>query len=274
MLVKSQPLHSLFDYAFLNNQLKISKMNQTKLFLITCLLLGGTFLKAQTADEIIQNYLETIGGKEKLMALKGIKMQAKVNQGGLEIPLEIVQMTGGKQYTKITFQGTEFKQGVFDGNTLWNVNFQSMQAEKSDAEETANYKLDINDFPDPFLNYNEKGYSLELVGKETIDGAETFKIKLIKEPKMVDGNQVEDVLYYYFDSEAFVPLAVDSEIKSGQMAGAIQRITFSDYQEVSGLIFPYSMTQGVKDGPSQPIMISTIEVNPTTSDADFAYPGN
>lgn len=249
-------------------------MKHFKHLLFASSLLFVSLANAQSAEEIIDNYLETIGGKENLMALKGIKMQAKVNQGGLEIPLEIVQLTGGKQYTKITFQGTEFKQGVFDGETLWSVNFQSMKAEKSDAEATANYKLDINDFPDPFLNYKEKGYTLELVGKETIDGAETFKIKLVKEPKMLDGKPVEDIVYYYFDSEAFVPLAVDSEIKAGQMAGAIQRITFSDYQEVSGLIFPYSMTQGVKDGPSQPIMISTIEVNPTASDSDFAFPSN
>ncbi|HCR55271.1 MAG TPA: outer membrane lipoprotein-sorting protein, partial [Cytophagales bacterium] len=48
----------------------------------------------------------------------------------------------------------------------------------------------------------------------------------------------------------------------------------SDYKEVAGLYFPYSMTQGIKGGPSQPIIIEKIEVNPAVSDADFKFPSN
>ena len=36
------------------------------------------------------------------------------------------------------------------------------------------------EFPDPFLNYKENGFTIALDGEETIDGAETFKIKLTK----------------------------------------------------------------------------------------------
>ena len=197
---------------------------------------------------------------------------AKVNQGGLEIPLEIVQLSDGRQYTKITFQGNEIKQGVFDGTTLWSTNFQTMKAEKSDAETTENTKLDANDFPDSFLNYREKGYTVELMGTETMDGTETYKIKLVKEPKKVDGNDVEDITYYYFDTESNVPIAQESEMKQGPAKGSIMQITMSDYQEVDGLYFPFSMSQGVKGGQSQPLMIERIELNPEVNDADFAFP--
>ena len=242
-----------------------------KLFIIPCLI-ACTSLFGQSVDEIISTYFENIGGKEKVAAIKGTKTIAKVNQGGLEIPLEIVQTTSGKQYTKFSLQGNDFYQNVYDGETLWGINFQSMKAEKSDAEETANYKLEINDFPDAFLDYKEKGYTVELVGNEIIDGTETFKIKLVKEPKTIDGKEVEDISYYYFDTEAFVPLAIDSEIKSGPAAGTIQRVTFSDYQEVDGIYFAFSIGQGVKDGPSNPINIDSIELNPEIEDSMFAFP--
>ena len=147
-----------------------------------------------------------------------------------------------------------------------------MKAEKSDAEATANFKLDTNDFPDSFIDYKEKGYTVELLGKETIDGAETFKIKLVKEPKMVDGNQKEDISFYFFDVDNFVPIAVQSEITSGPAKGQTGQTTMSDYQEVDGMYFPFSMTQGVKDGQGQPITIDTIELNPTVDDAEFAFP--
>ena len=164
----------------------------------------------------------------------------------MEIPLEIVQLKGGEQMTIINFQGMEFKQGVFDGETLWGLNFQTQKAEKSDKEATDNMMLEKNDFPDPFLNYKEKNYTVELLGKEDVEGTETFKIKLVKEPIMVDGQQEEDVSFYYFESENYVPIMMQSEIKSGPQKGQMSELKYSDYQEVDGLYFPFSMTQGFK----------------------------
>ena len=229
-------------------------------------------LQAQTADEILDNYFENIGGLEKLKGVEGMKMVAKVNQQGMEIPLEILQLNDGRQMTIINFQGKEIKQGVFDGETLWSHNFMTMKAEKSDAEATANFKLNSNDFPDSFIDYKEKGYTVELLGTETIDGTETFKIKLVKEPITVDGNQEEDVSFYYFDTENFVPIAVQSEVKTGQAKGMVQEVTFSDYQEVDGLYFPFSMTQGVKGQPGSPLTIESIVLNPEVDASSFAFP--
>jgi len=229
-------------------------------------------VKAQTADEIIDTYFENIGGVDALKAVKGVKMSAVLSQQGMEIPLEIIQLSDGKQMTVINIQGKELKQGVFDGENLWGNNFQTMKAEKSDAEATANMKLEINDFLDPFLDYKEKGYTVELLGNETISGAETFKIKLTQEPVTVDGVKEESVTFYYFDTENFVPIAIQKEIQSGQGKGMISEVTFSDYQEVEGIYFPFSMTQGVKGQPGAPITISAIELNPLVDDADFMFP--
>jgi len=229
-------------------------------------------VQGQTADEIINNYFENTGGLEKWKSIEGVKMTAKVNQQGMEIPLEIVQLNDGRQMTLINFQGKEIKQGVFDGETLWSTNFMTMKAEKSDAEATANFKLNANDFPDSFMGYKEKGYTVELLGQETIDGAETFKIKLVKEPVTVDGKEEEDVSFYFFDTENFVPIAMQSEIKSGQGKGMVQETTMSDYQEVDGVYFPFALTQGVKGQPGDPITIESIELNPTVEDGAFAFP--
>ena len=247
-------------------------MKTLKLVLVALVVGFSTQVNAQTVDEILANYFENIGGLENLKKIEGMKMTAKVNNGGMEIPLEIYQFKGGKQLTIINFQGKELKQGVFDGETLWGHNFMTMKAEKSDAETTANMKLNNNDFPDPFIDYKEKGYLVELLGKEDIDGTETFKIKLTKEPITVDGKEEEDVSFYFFDTENFVPIAMQSEIKTGQGKGMIQEITFSDYQEVDGLYFPFSMTQGVKGQPGAPITISAIELNPEVDDSVFAFP--
>ena len=121
---------------------------------------------AQNVDEIIGNYIENTGGAEKWKNIEGLKMKATINQMGIEIPIEMVQMKN-RWYTKIFIQGQVIKQGVFDGETLWSTNFMSMKAEKRDDESVDNLKNDLAEFPDPFLNYKKNGFTAELMGIES-----------------------------------------------------------------------------------------------------------
>ena len=228
--------------------------------------------QAQTADEILSKYFENTGGIAKWQALQGIKMSAILNQMGMEIPLTMIQLRDGRQATVATFQGKEIKQGMYDGTTLWSTNFMTMKAEKSDAESTENFKLQTADFPDPFLDYQKKGYKVELLGKETVEGTECFKIKLTKKPIKVDGKPEDNITIYYFDANDFVPVMAESEIKSGQGKGMTSQSKMSDYTEVNGMLFPFTMTQGIKGGPGQPITITGIELNPKADAAMFAFP--
>ena len=241
------------------------------LFLVAIVSLLTISLNAQSVDEIIGNYLENTGGAENWENVKGIRMNASINQMGMEIPIEMVQLKD-KMYTKISIQGQEIKQGVFDGETLWSTNFMSMKAEKNDQEDVDNIKNELAEFPDPFLNYKDKGFTVELMGNETVEGSDVFKIKLTKKPMVVDGEEVPNVSIYYFDSENFVPIMVHEEVMSGPGKGMIMESKMSDYQEVEGLYFPFSMTQGVKDQPGQPITIESIELNPSIDDSEFNFP--
>lgn len=248
-------------------------MKKITLIVSVFLFIGNLSAQGITADEIIDNYLENTGGKDNWRALKGLRMTAQVNQGGMEIPVEVVQLADGRTYTKYSYQGTDLYLNVFDGENLWGINFQTMKAEKSDDESTYNFKLNLNDFPDSFLDYKDKGYSVELMGTETIDGTMTYKIKLVKEPIRVNGKEIEDVTFFYFHMEDFVPIVQDSEVKQGPQAGTIGRTTQSDYDEVGGLYFPFTLSQGMKDGPLFPFKIKSIEVNPEVDESVFKYPG-
>lgn len=242
--------------------------------LLLLLLVASLGASAQTADEIINRYFENTGGADKWKALEGVRMSASINQGGMEIPIEQLQLRDGRQGVKITFQGKEIKQGVFDGKELWSHNFMTMKAEKSDAESTENFKLTLGEFPDPFLRYKENGYKVELMGKETVEGSECFKIKLTKKPVTVDGKKEESVAFYYFDTNDYVPIVVEQEIKSGQGKGMVSQTKMSDYTEVNGLMFPFSMSQGVKGGGGQGFRVTKIELNPKVDASFFNFPAS
>ncbi len=243
-------------------------MKTFKMIFLGTFLVFGTSVFAQTADEIIANYFEITGGKENWTKLKGIKMNAVASAQGMEIPVEIIQTAEGKQAVIINFQGQTITQLAFDGETMWSTNFMTMQAEKSDNEATENMKKTIGDFPSPLFNYKKRGYSAELMGTETIEGTETFKIKFTQKPLLVDGKEEPNISYYYFDSETSIIIQTETEIKQGPMAGQKNISTMSEYEEVGGLYFPFSMGM-----MGQSIQIKSIELNPTLDDSIFAFPG-
>ena len=47
----------------------------------------STSFNAQSVGEIIENYIEKIGGAENWQNVKAIKMSAIINQMGMEIPM-------------------------------------------------------------------------------------------------------------------------------------------------------------------------------------------
>ncbi len=248
-------------------------MKTIKTLFIALFVLALTPLNAQTADEIINNYFENTGGKANWGKIKTLTYEGTVDIPGMVLPIVMVQMKNGKSLTKAEVQGQAFYQSVYDGETLWATNQMTMSAEKSDTEATDNYKNDVNDFPDPFLDYASKGHSIELIGKETVEGTETFKVKLTKEPIKVDGKEEQDVTFYYFDTENFVPIVIEKEIKSGQGAGMVSQVKISDYQEVDGVYFAFSMIQGVKNQPGgQQITMTNIIVNADIDEAQFTFP--
>ena len=246
-------------------------MKKNILFALMSLFFLGSATQKATVDNIINKYIDNIGGKDAWYSLTGFKITAEVNQGNILIPVEIVKLKDGRTYTKIIFQDTDIFQSVFDGKNLWNTNFQSLKAEKSDTETTANFKLNLNDFPDALFDYRSKGYTVNLVGKEIIEGTQTYKIKLVKEPLTINGREVDDVVYYYFDTKTMMLVAVDAQVNQGPQTGIIGRNTMSNYKKIDGLHFPFSMTQGVKDGLSQALEVISIEINPQVDESIFTF---
>jgi hypothetical protein len=65
-----------------------------KIFLVSALSIISFVSMSQTAEEIVNNYYQAIGGA-KWDGIKSILMSANVDAGGMKIPLEIVMMNDG-----------------------------------------------------------------------------------------------------------------------------------------------------------------------------------
>ena len=228
--------------------------------------------KPLTVDDILAKYYEASGGRSRWDSLQSVRMNGTVTVQGMDIPVAIIQTKAGQQKVTIKFQGEETTQMAFDGQTGWSTNFMTQRPEKMDAEANANLRQQVADFPDVFLRYKDKGYTATLEDQENIEGREVLKVKLIKNRIKVDGQSQENIVYYFFDPESFLPVAMRNTSLSGQTKGASVETVLDDYRAVKGLLFPFTSTISYNGMPGETIRLENIETDVTVVSGVFAFP--
>jgi outer membrane lipoprotein-sorting protein len=247
------------------------KIVKTILILLICIAAVPT--NAQTAEEIVNNYIENTGGMDAWQSINGWTATGDAMMGGQSFAFEQSMMADGRMAVVIDLQGQKMTVQAFDGEQLWSTNFQSMQAEAADKEASENYlRNEAKDFPDPIVNYKKNGYKLELLGEETVEGTECYKIAVTKNPIMVDGEEKPNVNTYYFDKESFVPLVIESTINQGPMAGMTTQTVNSEYMQAGDVYIPFSITQKFNGQVGQTIKIKDVEMNPEIEASLFKMP--
>ena len=79
-----------------------------KITLVLGLFLTTFLLKAQTADEIVGKYLQTIGGIDKWKKLESMRQIGYVVVQGMNIPFTATQMRPNLMRQEGDFQGQKF----------------------------------------------------------------------------------------------------------------------------------------------------------------------
>jgi hypothetical protein len=132
---------------------------------------------SQTADDIIEKHIAAMGGKEKLATLNSYRMEGSMSVQGTDVAMTITKLHGVGSRTDISVMGTENYQIVTpaSGTVFMPVMGQTApDAMPDDQLKAGQTGLDLKGI---FVNYKEKGITVELAGKETIDGMECYKLK-------------------------------------------------------------------------------------------------
>ena len=220
-------------------------------------------MQAQTADEIINNYFENTGGAEAWRQLESTKMTAKMSMQGMEFPGTIYAAPPNKQRAEINVQGQEII-SAYNGDVAWMINPMMGSGDPQKMPDAQAEEMKKQEFESPLLDYEKKGHTVSLEGKETVDGTETYKVKLTRK----NG----DVEYYYFEPEYYVPIMMEREISNGQMKGQMAKTYLSDYQEVEGLMMPFFIESKINGQTLQKLTITSVELNPEIETEMFNFP--
>jgi hypothetical protein len=245
---------------------KIKEQIMRKVLLImTGLALFTMPLSAQTADEIIAKYIQTVGGMEKIQAVKSLRRAGKfTGGGGFEATFVEENKRPNMVRQDFSLQGMT---GInaYDGKTGWKIEpWGGKKDPEALGEEEMKQIVEDSDFDGPLINYQQKGNKVEFVGMEPVEGTDAFKLKVT----LANG----DVRYYYMDTDYYVPIKIETK---RMIRGAEQEFETSlgDYKEVAGWYLCYSVESNVKGSPNKSkVVYEKIEANVALDDSRFQMP--
>jgi zinc protease len=204
-----------------------------------------------SAEQVIDKYLQALGGKEKLAVIKDetIKMEASVQGMTLE---RVSLKKEGKSNESVSVGGNVVQASVFDGKK-GKIEAQGQNMVMGEKE-VAKAALEAMIFPE--LAYAKLGYKLTYKGTETINGAETHKL-IIESPQ-------GDKETAYFDAKTgFLVRTIEAT------EGGTATADFSDYKAVDGISAPYKVTiSGLLPFPLE-FKVKSIDWNKGIDDAKF-----
>ena len=219
--------------------------------------------QAQTADELIKKNIEARGGLQKIKAVKSMKATGKISQQGLEIPIIVQQKRPGSFRLDVTFQGKTQTQ-AYDGETGWKIDpFQGSSEPEKIAGDDLKEAQEQSDMDGSLVDYKDKGHTVELMGKEDMEGTPAYKLKLT----LKNG----DVRYIFLDSQNYLELKVSSKRKTP--GGEVEIDSYpGNYKPVNGLMMAHSVESKIKGQTLFTLTIDKVEMDVPIDDAIFKMP--
>src|ERR1700682_5910303 len=235
------------------------------LFMLAGLALLAAPASAQNADEIVAKYIKSVGGAEKIQAVKTLRRTGTFSGGGgFEAAVLEENKRGNMVRQEFSLQGLTAV-NAYDGHAGWKIEpWQGKKDPEPLGEEEMKQILEDSDFDGPLVNYQQKGNKVEFAGMEPVEGTDAFKLKLT----LVNG----DVRYYYMDTDYYVPIKIETK----RMIRGAEReyeTSLGDYKEVNGWYLPHSMEVNVKGSQNrQKVTYDKIEANVPIDDSRFHIP--
>jgi zinc protease len=209
-----------------------------------------------SVENIINKYIDLIGGKDKLEKVESIESNgnANINMQGQSFVLEFYSLKNNQNQSLniVTAGGMVVQRSVFNKYQGYNeVNGQRMPLTDSELEQAI-----INSALFSELNYDFS--TIELIGTAMVDDQKAYQIKITE-------NKTE---YYSIESGLKIKEVEIQEIEGNQV---VQETTIKDYNEVDGVLIPSEINLVAPGTPPDgfTIKFNRIKLNVKTSDSDF-----
>lgn len=217
---------------------------------------------SQSAEKIVDSHIKALGGQANIDKIQSMKMEARMNAQGMEIPMVQYVVKPDKLRMEIVFSGMTMIQ-TYNGKEGWKVMpfSGSTEPEKMNDDEVEALKEQV-DFAGSLASYKKKGGKLSYVGKEDLEGTEVHVLKVSKDTI---------VETFYLDASSFMIQKQVTKVK--QQDKEVETETYlSNYKEIEGLQFPFSIETKMEGTVVAQVTVDKIELNQKIDDTLFDKP--
>ena len=206
-----------------------------------------------TASQVINNYINSIGGRVLLESVNTLVSKAEVTIPGAPFrpQMTIKQMAPNKSSTKMEVnmngQKMTLMKSSFDGETGYTEG--QGQRKTMDEKQIDRAKAVKGIFEELYYSEDE----IELISINSIDFKDAYKVKII---------EGEKISYRYYGVDSGLLLSVEEQDDNNNIVST----NYSDYRDVNGIKFPFST-----EIPSQKLELNITEIliNEHLKDSDF-----
>jgi hypothetical protein len=209
-------------------------------------------------DELLAKNLEAKGGA-KVRDLQSMKQVSSMSMQGMTATMTVYSKRPNRLRQEVTFGGQTVTSG-FDGVTPWIVN--PMTGSNRPIAVTgpqADMLREQGDFDGPLVDYKAKGYTVELLGLETIADRKLHHIRMM--------SATRQVVHLYLDAATNLEARRVTEVETTKLEQEL-----SDYRPVGGVMVPFSIRLMVNGVPQSEMKVQTVEVNLPMDEAIFRMP--
>lgn len=245
----------------------------SRLLFVAMALLGWSHqAAAQTVDEVIEKHLAAIGGRAALAKLQSRQMVGTITLslptgGEVTGSVEALNAVPNKARTLIKLDLTALGAGPmqidqrFDGTSGYVLD--SMQGDRPiTGSQLDNMKSAA--FPSPFLDYQQRGASVELKGKTKVGERDAYELAV----KPASGSATRQ----FVDAETYLPLRMVVGVEVPGMGVLDQTTDFADQRDVDGVKIPF-LLKSSSAAQSFTIVITKVDHNVTVDEKLFVKPG-
>lgn len=221
------------------------------------LLVATAFVtKAQTANEIISKHIDAIGGADAWRKVTSIRQEGTMQVQGADVTVARTVLHGKGTRQDISFGGMN-GYSIMTPTAGWNfMPFQGQtQPEPMTAEDIKEGQQDM-DAQDELVDYKDKGTTVELLGKDDVEGTECYKLLVTFKSGKSESLFIDPASYH-----------IIRQVAKQKANGQEMDITtnFSNYQKLpEGIVVAMSMTL-----PFGELNIKKVEVNKPVDEMIF-----
>ena len=239
-------------------------MSKSTMTALVALALFSPAATAQTVDEVIAKNIQARGGLEKLKSVTSLRQTGIFSAGSFRAQVVQENKRPDKVREEFILQGMAQVQ-AYDGKTGWQVSpFGGRRDPELLSQDDMKGLVVEADIDDPLVDYQQKGHKAELLGHDSVEGTDCYKIKLT----LKNG----DVRTYYLDTDSFLELKLENQT---YIRGALQESEtyYGDYEEVNGIYYPFAREMGQRgDSSRSKITVEKVEQNVPLEDSLFSVP--